>query len=260
MLWASLDSNSPDFLEVLMPATRSPLDRIKIASPCTADWRFMLGSDLVRFCGQCNKNVYNLSAMTRPQAEDLIRRMEGQLCARFYRRSDGTILTSDCPVGLRAFKQRVSRIKTAIFAVLISFFANIGLLSLIGRGNLLSSPVVMGDVAEPTLGFSRIDPPVAGGIEIEPRTVFRSESFLRKQAIRRVAADFSSNAVDYPGTEAVVRVRISETGNVIDAMYLSGPADLGLIIEETARQWRFKPVKVDGLYVQVEGPLTFLIN
>lgn len=264
MLWASLDSNSPDFLEVLMPATRSPLDRIKIASPCTADWRFMLGSDLVRFCGQCNKNVYNLSAMTRPQAEDLIRRMEGQLCARYYRRSDGTILTSDCPVGLRAFKQRVSRIKTAIFAVLISFFVNIGLLSLIGREKSLRFGVVMGDVAEPTLGVvfpgKPLDPPVAGGIEIEPRTVFRSESFLRKQAIRRVAADFSSNAVDYPGTEAVVRVRISETGNVIDAVYLSGPADLGLIIEETARQWRFKPVKVDGLYVQVEGPLTFLIN
>ena len=251
-----------------MPATRSPLDRIKIASPCTADWRFMLGSDLVRFCGQCNKNVYNLSAMTRPQAEDLIRRMEGQLCARYYRRSDGTILTSDCPVGLRAFKQRVSRIKTAIFAVLISFFANIGLLSLIGKGNLLRSPVVMGDVAEYPIGFISY-PPVVGKMMptenvdapvVGPRTVFRSEDFLRKHAIRRVAADFSSNAVDYPGTEAVVRVRISETGNVIDAMYLSGPADLGLIIEETARQWRFKPVKVDGLYVQVEGPLTFLIN
>ena len=53
-----------------MPATRSPLDRIKIASPCTADWRFMLGNDLVRFCGQCNKNVYNLSAMKREEAED----------------------------------------------------------------------------------------------------------------------------------------------------------------------------------------------
>jgi hypothetical protein len=264
MLWASLDSNSPDFLEVLMPATRSPLDRIRIASPCTADWRFMLGNELVRFCGQCNKNVYNLSAMTRPQAEDLIRRMEGQLCARYYRRSDGTILTSDCPVGLRAFKQRVSRIKTAIFAMLISFFANIGLLSLVGKERSLRFPVVMGDVAEPTLGVvfqgKTLDPPVAGRIVLEPRTVFRSEAFLRKQAIRRVAADFSSDDVDYPGTDAAVRVRISEMGDVIDATYLSGPPDLGLIIEETARQWKFKPVKVDGLPVWVEGTLTFRIN
>src|SRR5688572_27086093 len=247
-----------------MPATRSPLDRIKVASPCTADWRFMLGNDLVRFCGQCNKNVYNLSAMKREEAEALIRRMEGQLCARFYRRSDGTILTADCPVGLRAFKQRVSRIKAAIFAVLISFFANIGLLSLVGKERSLRSPVVMGDVAEPILGVvfpgKTLDPPVVGGIKIEPRTVFRSESFLRKQAIRRVAADFSPNNVAYRGTEASVRVRISETGEVIEAVYLSGPPDLRLIIEQTAMQWVFKPVKIDGLLVQVEGPLTFRIN
>jgi hypothetical protein len=55
-------------------------------------------------------------------------------------------------------------------------------------------------------------------------------------------------------------VKISETGEVIDATYLSGPPDLGFIIEETARQWKFKPVKIDGLMVQVEGPLTFRIN
>jgi hypothetical protein len=132
-----------------MPASRSPLDRIKIASPCTADWRFMLGNNEVRYCGQCNKNVYNLSAMTRGQAETLIRRMEGRLCVRYYMRRDGTIINSDCPVGLRAFKQRVSRITTAIFALLISVFANIGLLSLIGKGRSMVSPV-MGEMAKPS--------------------------------------------------------------------------------------------------------------
>ena len=247
-----------------MPTTRSPLDRVKIASPCTADWRFMLGNDLVRFCGQCNKNVYNLSAMTREQAEGLIRRMEGNLCARYYMRSDGTILTSDCPVGLRAFKQRVSRIATAIFALLISIFANIGLISLIGKEKGLRSCVITFDTTKYPLGVISCDvplrPPVAGGIVIEPRTVYRSEAFLRKQSIRRVAADFSSVDARYRGTDADVRVRISETGDVIEAVYLSGPPDLRLIIEETAMQWKFRPVKVDGLSVQVEGPLTFRIN
>src|SRR6267142_5668090 len=70
------------------------LDRISIAAPCSADWDSMPGSDRVRHCGQCNKNVYNLSEMTRRQAEALIREKEGQLCARLYRRADGTILTS----------------------------------------------------------------------------------------------------------------------------------------------------------------------
>jgi hypothetical protein len=40
--------------------------------------------------------------MTRHQAEALLREKEGQLCARVFRRADGTILTGNCPVGLRA--------------------------------------------------------------------------------------------------------------------------------------------------------------
>ncbi|HJQ70695.1 MAG TPA: hypothetical protein VKA70_17100 [Blastocatellia bacterium] len=250
-----------------MPATRSPLDRIKIASPCTADWRFMLGNDLVRFCGQCNKNVYNLSAMKRRDAEDLIRRMEGQLCARYYRRGDGTILTSDCPVGLRAFKQRVSRIRTAIVAVLISFFANIGLMSLIGKGRVIRCSVITCDAPDYPIGMISYQPVVGKmmpaetvGEIVEPRTVYRSESFLRKQAIRRVVADFSSNDVNYAGAHATVKVRISEMGDVIDVNYLSGPRDIESIVGETARQWRFKPVKVEGLPVWVEGTLTFRVN
>jgi hypothetical protein len=31
---------------------------------------------------------------------------EGRLCARIYRRSDGTVLTSDCPVGVAAIRAR----------------------------------------------------------------------------------------------------------------------------------------------------------
>jgi len=85
------------------------LDRVSIASPCLADWDEMPGTDQVRHCGQCNKSVYNLSAMTRREAEALLREAEGQLCARLYRRADGTILTENCPAGLRAVGRRVSR-------------------------------------------------------------------------------------------------------------------------------------------------------
>src|ERR1039457_6631964 len=62
---------------------------------------------------QCNKNVYNLSAMTRRQAEALLRETEGRLCARLYRRADGTILTENCPAGLRAISRRISRVAGA---------------------------------------------------------------------------------------------------------------------------------------------------
>jgi hypothetical protein len=87
----------------------------------------MIGDQRARFCGQCRLNVYNLSGMTRSEAEALIARAEGRLCVRFYRRSDGTILTENCPVGLRALKRRLSRVATATLSAIISFFAGLGL-------------------------------------------------------------------------------------------------------------------------------------
>jgi hypothetical protein len=101
----------------------SPLSKVRVASPCPADWDSMIGDERVRFCGQCELHVYNLSAMTKAQAENLIVRTEGRLCVRFYRRRDGSILTQDCPVGLRALRQRMSRIRRAVASMLLGFFA-----------------------------------------------------------------------------------------------------------------------------------------
>ncbi len=89
----------------------SNLDDIRIASPCHAEWDAMrpLEDDAgsrARFCGSCEKNVYDLSSMTRVDALALIERHEGSCCVRFYRRTDGTVLTEDCPVGFRAALRR----------------------------------------------------------------------------------------------------------------------------------------------------------
>lgn len=104
-----------------------PLSRVKIASPCSADWENMPGDGRRRFCGQCELNVYNLSGMTKREAEELLNQSEGRLCVRFYRRADGTILTQDCPVGLRAIKRRMTRLKTAVVSSVLSFLAGLGL-------------------------------------------------------------------------------------------------------------------------------------
>jgi hypothetical protein len=85
------------------------LENIKIASPCSADWNAMSGDERTRFCAECGKHVYNVSAMTRREASALVAKTEGRLCVRFYRRADGTVLTQDCPVGLRARAARVRR-------------------------------------------------------------------------------------------------------------------------------------------------------
>jgi hypothetical protein len=69
---------------------------LRIASPCKAPWENMDGDQRVRFCRECNRNVYNLSAMTEREARRVVAEREGRLCVRFYQRRDGTVLTSDC--------------------------------------------------------------------------------------------------------------------------------------------------------------------
>ena len=103
----------------------SPLDHVSVAAPCDAGWDNMVGNARMRFCGKCNLNVYNLSEMTKSEAERIIVQAEGRLCVRYYRRADGTILTRNCPVGLRALKRRLSRIAGVCASGLISFLAGI---------------------------------------------------------------------------------------------------------------------------------------
>jgi hypothetical protein len=110
--------------------TRLPLllDNVRIASPCSADWDDMSGDARVRFCGRCEKNVYNLSAMTRAAAEALISEKEGRLCVRFYQRADGTMLTADCPVGARR-QRRLARAWAAISGAAASAALLVGLVT-----------------------------------------------------------------------------------------------------------------------------------
>lgn len=82
------------------------LDNLHIAAPCKADWDKMTGDARSRFCAACEKNVYNLSEMTRMDAESLLIAKEGKLCVRYYQRADGTIITADCPDGLARRRRR----------------------------------------------------------------------------------------------------------------------------------------------------------
>jgi len=78
---------------------------IQVASPCQVSWDSMKGDQTTRFCGQCNNHVYNLSAMSRSQAEQLVEEAEGRLCVRFYRRHDGTMMTRDCLASVWTFRR-----------------------------------------------------------------------------------------------------------------------------------------------------------
>jgi hypothetical protein len=95
-------------------AKRRLLSLVRVASPCNVPWDEMSGDDRVRFCGSCEKNVYDLSAMTAVEAEDFLAdHTEGDACVRFFQRADGTILTADCPVGVQRKRKRWTRIAKA---------------------------------------------------------------------------------------------------------------------------------------------------
>lgn len=131
-----------------MTKRTNPLANVSVAAPCPADWEQMVGNEQVRFCSQCNLNVYNLSGMKRTDAERLIAQNEGRLCVRYYRRADGTILTKNCPIGLRALHQRLRRTASGVAAMVLSFLA--GLFAFIGlRESPVKSDYVQGQLVAP---------------------------------------------------------------------------------------------------------------
>lgn len=111
----------------------SPLNNISIASPCSADWNEMYGDDRKRFCGDCKLNVYDLSGMTKAEAESLVMNAEGRLCVRFYRRADGTVITEDCPVGWAKVKQRTKLYAIAVASMLIALFTGVLFVSVFSK-------------------------------------------------------------------------------------------------------------------------------
>ena len=128
----------------------SSLDDVRVASPCSADWDSMYGDERKRFCKECKLNVYNLSGMTRDEAEKLVTNAEGRLCIRFYKRPDGTIITTDCPVGWAKIKQRTRVYTTAAMSMLMALLTGLFVVSLFRRTASLPEVGVMIPKASPT--------------------------------------------------------------------------------------------------------------
>jgi hypothetical protein len=145
-----------------MPKFDSPLNNIQIASPCSADWNEMFGDDRKRHCGDCKLNVYNLSGMTKDEAESLVMNAEGRLCVRFYRRADGSVITQDCPVGWAKVKQRTKIYATAVASLLMALFTGVLFVSLFSKHKPL-----MGDLRIP---FATPTPqPLMGAVAAPPK-------------------------------------------------------------------------------------------
>jgi hypothetical protein len=108
-----------------MPKRSDLLDRINIASPCSADWDEMFGNEQVRFCRDCSLYVHDLSKVTRKDAVKLVAASKGKLCVRYYRHPDGTLSTASRAEPLRRIKRRLSRLAAGAFTASLSLASNV---------------------------------------------------------------------------------------------------------------------------------------
>lgn len=147
----------------------NPLNNVRIASPCSADWEQMFGDERKRFCGDCKLNVYNLSAMSRDEAENFVTAAEGRVCIRYFARPDGTVITQDCPVGWAKFKRRTRRMATAMASLFATLIAGVFAVAIFTKR--AESQVVgeMVPLATPTpRPKTTPDPPLMGKIAPRP--------------------------------------------------------------------------------------------
>jgi len=153
-----------ELLDEARARTRLPvLDNIRVASPCSAAWAEMTGTERVRHCGACAKQVFNLSEMTRDEAEALIVEAGGKLCVRYYQRADGTILLKDCTIGVARRRRR-----RILAAGAIALLAGGAALVFRGRESVTAEAsrvdLKMGDLA-PVTETVRIESPPPAAIE-----------------------------------------------------------------------------------------------
>ena len=99
------------------------INKLRVAAPCSVPWETMNGDERSRHCQLCDLKVYNISEMTAAEVGNLVEKTEGRICGRLFLRADGTVISKDCPVGLRAFYKRTTRFAGAALATIFALFS-----------------------------------------------------------------------------------------------------------------------------------------
>jgi len=248
------------------------LDEIGVAAPCTADWNAMTGDDRVRHCGACDRDVYNLSGMTRGEAEALIASRVGPLCVRFYRRTDGTVLTADCPVGVERRRHRRLIIAAAGAATALTHGALILWATLPADVEQLPAPPPAAAkpvpiatppppphaepkrVLEHTMG-AMVMPPRELAAVLKPQRIGGTTHLVPDEATRQAMAARHVDKVT-----ATWKLCLDTTGKVgaVTKLKGSGFANYDRMLEAAVRHWVYAPYEIDGRAVSVCTAATFV--
>lgn len=228
------------------------LDLAYVASPCKADWKDMVGDERTRFCQLCKKDVHNLSAMSFDEAETFLRELTGDACVRMYRRKDGTVMTNDCPVGVRN-----KRVKGVAAALIGTGMAAVGASSMAQTGALAEvetsthEMAVQGGVAAPE---EREEMPMPMGTVALPRVPIE-----QTPTKPRLLAGPSTvtNSKGAKGT-LVANCTIAVSGRARDCKVVAGPAVMHQAMRDMISRQVYQPARHHGL--SIEAPYTIRVN
>jgi len=94
------------------------LANLSISAPCSEDWNLMTGDDKKRLCSSCKIHVYNITALKSSEAEAFLSSEFGnEICVKYFKRSDGTIITENCPIGLRSLRRQGERLRKFLSSI-----------------------------------------------------------------------------------------------------------------------------------------------
>lgn len=106
-----------------------PLDNLILSYSCPINWDSMDGNERERFCKQCSKTVFNISDLSKKEANAYLdKRANASHCVKFYLRSDGTITTDECPKILRPVRNTarfLARTVAGLISVLFCFASSL---------------------------------------------------------------------------------------------------------------------------------------
>jgi hypothetical protein len=215
----------------------------------------MQGDERVRYCPECKLNVYNFDAMDSVEIEKVVRAREGRLCARFYARPDGTLLTQNCPVGFRAKVRRISRTAGAVLSTAMAAMSATFAAAQTGTG---SAPSTQSQRSDASLLVEVTDQSGAvitsakvSLIDREKKTLYEGVPDPSGQAlISHLAPGIYSvvvSAVSFSSNRLEVEVLAAQTQKVTAKMKISPEVNMGVVA--VGPPVEAEPIRLSPMYL-----------
>jgi hypothetical protein len=97
---------------------RTRLEAFDVPKPCAVAWESMRGTAAVRECARCERQIHDLSALTRAEAEQLLSGGE-RICVRLVRTANGRIVTADAPLLPAPYRRPWTGVSVAALAAVL---------------------------------------------------------------------------------------------------------------------------------------------